>query len=99
MKRFLNILRNKYVLITIFFLVWVLFFAQYDIITQWHQRKELKEMQQKIEYLEKEVERLQHEKQSIIEDPAVMEKYAREKYYMKKKNEDVYVFDTVKNME
>lgn len=96
MNRVLSILKNKYLLVTVLFLIWIVFFAQYDILSQFHQRNELKDMERKIEYLEKEVSRLQQEKQALQHDPAVLEKYAREKYYMKKKNEDVYVFDTVK---
>lgn len=95
--RVLNILKNKYFLVTTVFLIWVVFFAQYDIISQFRQRRELKEMQQKIDYLGKEVEKLKREKYLLEHDSATVERYAREKYYMKKKNEDVYVFDTVKS--
>lgn len=95
MKTFLRIVRNKYFLVTTVFVVWVVFFAQYDIISQFRQRKELKEMQRKIDYLGQEVQRLKKEKYMLEHDTATMERYAREKYYMKKKNEDVYVFDTV----
>ena len=52
-------------------------------------------MEQKIEYLEKEVNILQQEKNLLKNDSITLEKYAREKYYMKKNNEDVFVFDTI----
>jgi len=77
--------------------IWVVFFAQYDIISQLRQRKELKEMQIKIDYLSKEIERLKKEKYLLEHDAATVERYARENYYMKRKNEDVYVFDTVRS--
>ena len=60
-------------------------------------REELHEMNTKIEYLDKEVSRLQAEKKALQTDSATLEKYAREKYYMKTQHEDVFVFDTVKN--
>lgn len=91
----LQILKNKYFLATVIFAVWVLFFAQYDLITQRRQRAELREMKQKIRYLEVEVERLHHEKTALKTDTAVMERYAREKYYMSTPQEEVFVFDTL----
>ncbi len=92
---FISILKNKYFLATTVFVVWVLFFAQYDIITQRQQRRELKEMKEKINYLEKEVTRLHAEKVALKTDTATMERYAREKYYMSAAHEEVFVFDTV----
>ncbi len=93
--KFLSILKNKYLIVTAIFLVWVFFFAQYDLMSQKNQKDELKAMEQKIEYLEKEVSALQQEKNLLKNDSITLEKYAREKYYMKKNNEDVFVFDTI----
>jgi cell division protein FtsL len=90
----LQLLKNKYLIITIIFIVWVLFFAQYDVISLRRQRAELKEMKSKIEFLEKEVSRLQMEKNALKTDSNTVEKYAREKYFMKTDNEDVYMLDT-----
>ncbi len=89
-----NILKNKFLIITVIFGVWVFFFAQYDIISLRKQKAELKEMNEKIDYLKKEVERLQAEKYALRNDTATVEKYAREKYFMKSDNEDVYMLDT-----
>jgi cell division protein FtsB len=94
----LNLLKNKFFIVTTVFIVWVFFFAQYDILSLYKQREELKEMKSKIEYLEKEVTRLKAEKIKLKTDPVTLEKFAREKYYMKSPNEEVYVFDTVKKI-
>jgi cell division protein FtsB len=93
----LRILKNKYFIVTVVFGVWVAFFAQYDIVSQYKLREELHDMNTKIEYLDKEVSRLQAEKKALQTDSATLEKYAREKYYMKTQHEDVFVFDTVKS--
>ena len=93
--KILSILKNKYLIVSVLFLVWVFFFAQYDLISQKNQKDELDAMEQKIEYLEKEVNILQQEKNLLKNDSITLEKYAREKYYMKKNNEDVFVFDTI----
>jgi cell division protein FtsB len=52
-------------------------------------------MKSKIDYLEQEVNRLHTEKVALKTDSVTVEKYAREKYFMKTANEDVFVFDTI----
>ncbi len=91
----LKLVKNKFFLLTIAFVIWVFFFAQYDLLSLYKQKKELNEMNAKIEYLEKEVDWLKKEKEAIQKDSAVMERYAREKYFMKTPHEEVYVFDTL----
>lgn len=88
------IFKNKFLFITVIFVVWVFFFAQYDIMSLRKQKAELKEMKEKIDYLEKEVARLQIEKNALKTDASTVEKYAREKYFMKSDNEDVFMLDT-----
>ena len=90
----LSLLKNKFFIVTIVFVIWVVFFAQYDIICLRNQQAELKEMNEKINYLEKEVDRLRIEKESLKNDPKTVEKYAREKYFMKADNADVFMLDT-----
>jgi len=96
MKAIIGVLRNKYFLVTTGFVLWIFFFAEYDVLTQYRQRNELNEMKQKIIYLEKEIQEIQSEKEAIKTDSNTLEKYAREKYFMKHPNEEVFVFDTLK---
>lgn len=95
MKAILSILRNKYFLVSTGFIAWIFFFAEYDVLTQYKQRKELNDMRKKIFYLESEIQKLQAERHALKTDTATLERYAREKYFMKAKNEEVFVFDTV----
>jgi cell division protein FtsB len=97
MKAIIGVLRNKYFLVTTGFVLWIFFFAEYDVLTQYRQRNELKEMKQKIIYLEKEIQDIQTEKVAIKTDSNTLEKYAREKYFMKHPNEEVFVFDTLQS--
>lgn len=92
---FLRVLKNKYLIVTLLFLTWVFFFAQYDILSLFRQKKELQEMNEKIRYMQEEVQWMENEKKAILTDSSVMERYAREKYFMKTPNEEVYVFDTI----
>ena len=65
MKTLLGILRNKYFLVTTGFILWIFFFAEYDVISQYKQRKELNEMKAKIIYLEAQITELINEKNAL----------------------------------
>lgn len=81
---------NKYVLVTIAFLVWMLFFDKNGIPTNLSLKNNIETLEStKAEYEQKIVEALV-EKKEIEENK---EKYAREKYLMHKENEDVIVIE------
>ncbi len=93
MKKVLRILTNKYFLSAIAFVVWVGYFDQNDWITQQRKKRELQDLKQNVVYLRAETERMRTEKDAIINDPKALEKFARERYHMKRDNEDVYIFE------
>jgi len=88
--------RFKLHIIILILLSWVLFFAQYDVFTILNKRKELKEMESKISFLEEEIIRIEKQREILKTDPKEIEKQSRERYFMKKENEDVFVYDTIK---
>ena len=81
-------LKNKYFLTLSGFIVWMLFFDERDFFTIRHYRQELKELQQSKNYYTSEIKANQ-DKLNI--NPTSLEKAAREKYYMKRDNEDLYL--------
>ena len=87
--------RFKYHITIVILLLWILFFAQYDVFTILDKRAELKNMDNKITYLEEEIKKIEKEKELLRTDPKEIEKQSRERYFMKKDNEDVFVYDTV----
>ncbi len=91
MNRFVNLLKNKYFLATIAFLVWMLFFDKNDIMSQYEYRTQLNQLEQEKEFYTKEIQQVTTDLQELSSNRAKLEKFAREKYHMKKDNEDVYV--------
>lgn len=89
--RLLPIFRNKFYLTLIIFVAWLLFFDQYDIITQFKYRYELSKLREDKEYYEEEIKKVKADLEALSTDQQQMEKFAREKYLMKKKNEDIFV--------
>lgn len=85
-------LKNKYILTAGAFAVWMLFFDNRDIITtHFRQRAELNRLEESRAYYENEIAKTRKELKELRSDPDILEKYAREKYRMKKDNEDLYV--------
>lgn len=87
---------NRYVLIGTIFVVWMLFLDNYSYLQHRELNKEIEELEENIEYYKAEIKKdsIQIKK---LRNPAEIEKYAREKYYMKKTEEDIYIVDFKKD--
>jgi len=98
-KPWLKIVSNKYLLISILFGVWMLFLDNYSYMDQRQINKQIDELQDNKKYYQEEI-RKDKENIKLLKNQDQVEKYAREKYYMKRENEEVYIVeyegDTIK---
>ncbi|HNS16480.1 MAG TPA: septum formation initiator family protein [Bacteroidales bacterium] len=92
-RKILNVLKNKYFIVSVVFLVWLVFFDQNNIISQLKLSRKLKQLQQQKEYYEMEIRSNEKATLELMNDTDKLQKYAREKYLMKKDNEDIYIFE------
>ena len=90
-------LKNKYLMTFGVFVVWMLFFDRNDLITQHHRNTEYQQLTESREYYLEKIAGENTELQKLKFNPYTLEKYAREKYYMKRDNEDVYIIDEATN--
>ncbi len=90
-QNFLAVLKNKYTITILFLLTWLLFFDRYDFVTQYNTVKELKYLEEERQYYLTEIGKNENDLKHLIEDPVYLETFAREKYLMKKANEDVFI--------
>ena len=99
-KTWLKIVSNKYLLISLLFGVWMLFLDNYSYMDQRKVNKQMHELQDNKKYYQEEI-RKDNQSIKLLKNQDQVEKYAREKYYMKKENEDIYIVeyesDTLKN--
>ncbi len=93
MKKVFNILTNKYLVAFSFFVVWMLFFDQRDYFQQRDRQEELKKLEIKKRYYVQEIEKTKKELTDLQNNPAALEKFAREHYLMKKDGEDLYIIE------
>lgn len=75
------------------FLVWMLFFDQKDYFTQVKRKKEVETLEEKKAFYQTQIASTRKQIEALDRDPAMLEKFAREKYYMKRDDEDVYIID------
>ena len=89
---YLRFLGNTYVLIIIFFTVWMIFLDNYSVFEQNVLDKEIDELEENKAYY---LEEIKKDSTSIrqLNNPDQIEKYAREKYYMKREKEDIYIIE------
>jgi len=84
-------IRNKFTLTIVAFLVWMTFFDSNDFVSSVKLRMQLSELHDQKEYYRKEMETTKELHTAIFKKDENLEKFAREKFYMKKDNEMLYV--------
>jgi cell division protein DivIC len=89
--------KNFYVVTAALFLVWMLFFDQNDFISQYRMNKKLDDLEQEYVYYEERMPEVISESQALKNNSRQLEKFAREKYLMKKKTEEVFIIQEEKN--
>ncbi|MEP6597078.1 MAG: septum formation initiator family protein [Ginsengibacter sp.] len=87
-------LKSKYLITGLAFIVWMLFFDSDDITLQLKRVKELKQLQRSEKGLDQQITDTKKELELLRTNPTTLEKYARERYLMKKDNEDLYIIAT-----
>ena len=87
-------LKNKYLLTGAFFVIWMLFFDLKDILTAFERRDKLNELQNSEQHLKQLITESHLELDLLKNNAQSIEKYAREKYLMKKDNEDLFIVKT-----
>jgi len=78
-------------------LFWMLFIDSNDITVQFRLWNELRELKAEKKYYQQKLKELEREKRVMMGNPALLEKFAREKYLMKKPKEDIFIIVDEKN--
>ena len=84
-------MRNKYIAASVLFFVWICFFDRNDLISEAKLMYKINKLKTERTYFQKQTDIANEELKELQTDPSSLEKFAREKYLMKKDNEDVYV--------
>lgn len=98
-KKWFSIASNTYVIVLTIFVIWMVFFDTNSLLIHLELQKEIRKLEKQQEFLRQEIAK---DKEIIrtLSDPAEREKFAREKYYMKRDKEEIYLIeyeDSLKN--
>jgi len=91
-KPWFKFLSNKYVWVLLFFCVWMLFLDNYSYFDHRILNNEIDELENNKKYYQEEIKK-DAQNIKLLKNPDQIEKYAREKYYMKKDSEDIYIIE------
>ena len=85
-------IKNKFILTSLLFVIWMTFFDQNNFISQVQDRMKLAELEAHRDQLAAEIKESTEDLKVLQNDQALLEKFARERYLMKKEDEDIFVF-------
>ena len=91
MKRLIDLFKNKFFLVTVAFVVWMTFFDKNDLLSQYQYQQEVSKLEQERDFYKAETDKVSKDLEELTSNPQQLEKFAREKYLMRKDNEDVFV--------
>ena len=84
-------LRSFYFFTTVGFLLWMFVFDSNDLLKQYDMYAKCRELQAEKEYYLKNIETVKKDRAELLSSPELLEKFAREKYLMKRPGEDVFI--------
>ena len=91
-KSWFKFLSNKYVWVLLFFCTWMIFLDNYSYFDHRILDQQIEDVEDNAAYYKEEIKKDQ-ENIKQLKNPEQIEKYAREKYYMKKDSEDIYIIE------
>ncbi len=84
-------LKNFYFVTGISFLVWMVFLDSNDLISRFKLGAKLRNLNSEKEYYQEKIADVQKDREELMTDRELLEKFAREKYLMKKETEDIFI--------
>ena len=88
-KRF----RNFYFVTGVVFILWMLFLDNNDLISRFRLSRKMNSLESEKEYYQEKIKEVEKDRNELFGDRASLEKFAREKYLMKKQSEDIYIIE------
>ncbi|SNS72620.1 Septum formation initiator [Belliella buryatensis] len=91
MSKYLKYTKNFYFVFTVLFVLWMIFIDSNDILTQFKLSSKVRELENQKEFLLERKNKIKQDREELMSNSELLEKFARERYLMKKKTEDLYV--------
>jgi cell division protein DivIC len=86
-----KIFLNKYLIVFVAFAVWVTFFDEHSLIHRFQSYRRISEMENELKYYQDEINATKQKKTELQSSDENLEKFAREHYFMKRQDEDIFI--------
>lgn len=85
--------KNFYFLAAFFFFIWMLALDSNNLFTRYELSSKLGSLENEKEYYEEKIKEVEKDRDELFGDRESLEKFAREKYLMKKESEDIFIVE------
>ena len=90
-SKYFPYLKNKYIFTLLLFFVWMLFFDGNDLITRIKLKIQLSKLKAEKVFYEQEMKKIEETNRQLFSSEETLERFAREKYLMKRDNEEIFL--------
>jgi cell division protein FtsB len=87
------ILLNKYLIVFVVYAVFVTFFDEHNLIHRYQSYRKIQQMEKEYKFYQDEIKTTKQKKIELQSSDENLEKFAREHYYLKKDNEDIFIIN------
>ena len=88
----MNYLKNIFVIVFVVFAIWMLFIDSNSLLIHRELNQDIDDLENEKQYYNDEIKKDNKAIKELSTEEGI-EKLAREKYYMKKENEDIYIIE------
>jgi cell division protein DivIC len=92
-KKLPPLFRNFYMVCGISFFIWMLFLDSNDLISRFKMGAKLRALEDEKEYYQEKIAEVEKDRQELMTNKELLEKFAREKYLMRKDSEDIFIIE------
>ncbi len=83
--------RNFYFVTTLSFFVWMIFLDSNDFVSRFKMSSKLRSLEREKEFYQEKISDVEKDRTELMTNKELLEKFAREKYLMKKESEDLFI--------
>ena len=91
LKKLPKAFRNFYIVSGVIFLIWMLFLDSNDFLSRYKLSAKLSSWEGEKEYYAEKIKEVEKDREELLGTRELLEKFAREKYLMKKDTEDIFI--------
>lgn len=90
-KKLISLLVNKYLIVFLTFAVFVTFFDEHNLIHRWQTARKIDKLEDELKFYQDEIKATRQKKRELQSSNENLEKFAREHYYLKSDDEDIFI--------